>query len=280
MKKLALLSLVSLVFVVACGGAKPKTKLPDIDPTQGLEGSESMDKKKDGPSVSQELGSIDQKAVEASFTKLLNGPLEKCHKDGHSRIDYLSGDMKVFLRIDQDGKVKYGYFEESKVGDRDTERCVLDALKATDWPKPDGGEAEVRNTFHWEPGAERAPTQWEAEKVLSALDDAKDVKGQVIKCKANVQGDILLTGYVEHDESAPAAPPKGKPAAKPAGKGKPGHKKGGKKGGKQQGGKFKALGAAATSKEAAEKADCVVEALKGLSLPSPGSYAAKVSFVL
>lgn len=276
MKKLALLS---IVFIVACGGAKPKTKLPDIDPTQGLEGSESMDKKKDGASVSQELGSIDQKAVESTFNRLLNGPLEKCHKDGRGRLEYMNGEMKVFLRVGEDGKVKYGFFEESNVGDRDTERCVLDALGAADWPKPTGGEAEVRNSFHWEAGDARAPASWEAEKVLQALDDAKDVKGQVMKCKGGVSGNLQLTGYVEHDESAPAAPPaKGKPAAKPHGK--TGHKKGGKHAGKGKGGKFKAIGVAATSKDAAEKADCVVEALKNLPLPSPGSYAAKVSFVL
>jgi hypothetical protein len=276
MKKLALLS---IVFVVACGGAKPKTKLPDIDPTQGLEGSESMDKNKGGPSVSQELGSIDQKSVESTFNRLLNGPLEKCHKDGRGRLEYMNGEMKVFLRVGEDGKVKYGFFEESNVGDRDTERCVLDALNGADWPKPTGGEAEVRNSFHWDAGDARPPASWEAEKVLQALDEAKDVKGQVMKCKSGVTGNLQLTAYVEHDESAPAAaPPKAKPAGKPHGKA--GHKKGGKHAGKTRGGKFKAIGVAASSKDAAEKADCVVEALKNLPLPSPGSYAAKVSFVL
>jgi hypothetical protein len=37
---------------------------------------------------------------------------------------------------------------------------------------------------------------------------------------------------------------------------------------------------AAPNKDAAEKIDCLVDALKQLPLPSPGSYAAKVSFTL
>ena len=53
----------------------------------------------------------------------------------------------------------------------------------------------------------------------------------------------------------------------------PGAKKG-------SGGKFKSLGVAAPNKEGAEKVDCLVDALKNLSLPSPGSYAAKVKFAL
>ena len=71
----------------------------------------------------------------------------------------------------------------------------------------------------------------------------------------------------------PKAPTKPKPAAKPPAK----H---GKNGNKEGGGKFKAIGAAAPNKEAAEKVDCIVDALKPLDLPSPGSYPAKVTFTL
>lgn len=261
MKKLAL---GCLVFVVGCGGSTPPPK--PVEPETTETPSDSGENKA-GPSVSQELGSIDQKGVENTFTRLLNGPLERCHQDGRSRLDYMNGDLRVFLRIGQDGKVRYGYFEESSIGDRDTERCVLDALSTASWPKPVGGEAEVRNSFHWEAGDERAPTSWEPEKVMKALDQAKDVKGQIQKCKSGIKGDLHLTAYVEHDESAADD---AKPKAKPA------------KGKKEEKalGRFRAIGVAATSRDAADKADCVVEALKNLLLPSPGSYAAKVSFVL
>ena len=79
------------------------------------------------------------------------------------------------------------------------------------------------------------------------------------------------SAYVELAESSEADKPKS------PGKPKPKH---GKKGNKDQGGRFKAIGVATKSKEGAEKIDCIVEALKALELPSPGSYAAKVTFSL
>ena len=45
-------------------------------------------------------------------------------------------------------------------------------------------------------------------------------------------------------------------------------------------GKFRALGATSPNKDGADKIDCIVDALKPLRLPTPGSYAAKVSFPL
>jgi hypothetical protein len=252
--------------------------------------------------MSQELGSIDQRAVEQTFAKL-QGKLESCHSQGRGRVEYLSGDVKVFLRIGQDGRVKYGWLDESTLGDRDTEKCLIDLFQATQWPKPQGGEAEVRNGFGWPAGSERQPTPWGPEKVTAALEDDKDSKKNVEKCKSGVSGDFRVTAYVEpgevdgdvaHDpksdgKTAESKTGDGKTAdGKGAGKGPP--KKDGKHDNgkpndkkpapKEHGGKFKAIGVSPPNKEGAEKVDCVVEALKGLSLPSPGSYAAKVTFQL
>lgn len=252
---------------VACGSApppkveEPKTEEPAARPSGPT------------PQVSQELGSIDQRAVEQTFNRLQDA-FEKCHSEGRERVEYLSGDVKIFMRVGQDGKVRYTYFEESSLGDRDTEKCILDVLSRADWPKPQGGEAEVRNGFGWGPGGERAPTPWGPEKVMNALDDAKDVKKDVAKCKAGMKGDFIVTAYVEHDDS---------PEANGNGHGAKAHdktKKHGKKADKNKGGKFKALGITPPSKEAADKLDCLVDALKPLRLPTPGSYAAKVTFPL
>ena len=217
------------------------------------------------PQVEQELGSIDQRAVERKFGAL-QGELEKCHQQGRDRVEYMSGDVKIFMRVGKDGKVRYSYFEESTLGDRDPEKCILDVLGRASWPQPQGGEAEVRNGFGWGPGGERAPTPWGPEKVMGALDEAKDVKKDVQKCKAGVKGDFIVTAYVEHDESAAEEKPKA------------GGKKHGKKAGKDHGGKFKTIGIIPPNKDGADKVDCIVDALKPLRLPTPGSYAAKVSF--
>lgn len=261
------LILASTLFVMACGSAPPPP------PEQPKTDDDASGKRPSGPTpqVEQELGSIDQRAVERKFGAL-QGELEKCHQQGRDRVEYLAGDVKIFMRVGKDGKVRYSYFEESTIGDRDTEKCILDVLGRASWPQPQGGEAEVRNGFGWGPGGERAPTPWGPEKVIGALDDAKDVKKDVQKCKAGLKGDFIVTAYIEHDDSAPEEKPA---AGKPGGKGNGKH---GKKAGKEQGGKFKSLGIVPPNKEGADKVDCIVDALKPLKLPTPGSYAAKVSF--
>ena len=45
-------------------------------------------------------------------------------------------------------------------------------------------------------------------------------------------------------------------------------------------GKVQAAGLGAPSKEGADKIDCLLGVMTGLQLPTPGSYAAKVTFAL
>jgi hypothetical protein len=154
----------------------------------------------------------------------------------------LSGAAKFFLRIGEDGTARYVYLEDSELGDRETEKCILDAARAASWPKPDGGEAEARYNMELPLQSTRPPNDWAQEKVASAL--AKH--GSAIdKCKAGTPGTFRATMYVG------------------------------------TGGKVLAAGVAATTRDGADKADCLAEALVKLKgLPSPGSWPAKVSFGL
>jgi hypothetical protein len=277
MKPDRLLPLVLACSAVACGGSAPPPKTDDTPKEEPRRRGNNAG----GPTMSQELGSIDQRAVEQTFDRLQN-KLESCHRQGRQRVEYLAGDVKVFLRIGGDGRVKYGYFEESTLGARDTEKCILETFRATDWPKPIGGEAEVRNGFGWPGGSERAPTTWGPEKVTGALEEAKDVKRSVDKCKAGASGDYKVTAYVEPGEIEEEEPPPAAAPAKGAGKGSAGKKdaKAEKKTAREHGGKFKTIGVTPPGKDGADKVDCIADALQKLSLPSPGSYAAKVSFSL
>lgn len=272
---------------LACGGDPPAKSPSDAnDTTTSSESSGGGNGGgAGGPVMQQELGSMDLRAVEKMFDNLLNGPLEsKCHKEGRSRIEYLSGEVKLFTRVTAAGTVRYGFFEDSTIGDRETEKCILETLQKAPWPKPIGGEGEVRNQMSWTPGSERQPSPWTADKVTTALDHAanKAVKDKVEACKAGTSG-FKVTAYVEPGEIESAAPPEPDPKdkKKPAKAGKPDPKKGKPTAPEaEHGGKFKAIGMAAPNKDAAEKVDCLVDALKELPLPSPGSYAAKVEFSL
>ncbi len=273
-KNVVALVAVSSLSLAACGGGTPPPKTEEATPAA------TGERPKKGPTVEQELGSIDQRAVEKKFADL-QGKLQACHTKGRDRVDFLAGDVKVFLRIGKDGKVRYGWFEESTLGDRATEKCILDTFAAADWPKPEGGEAEVRNGFGWPAGNERQPANWGPEKAMLAVDDDKDAKKAIAQCKAGVSGDFRVTAYVEPGDAddAPVAD-KGKHAKDHHGAHKKAEKAATHAPGKQDnhGGRFKAIGVAAPNKEGAEKVDCIVDALKNVSLPSPGSYAAKVTF--
>src|SRR5262245_38553448 len=82
--------------LVACGGSQPP---PKVEETATQE--TKHERPSGGPTVEQELGSIDQRAVEKKFNEL-QSKLETCHKKGRDRVDVLSGDVKVFLRIGKD----------------------------------------------------------------------------------------------------------------------------------------------------------------------------------
>lgn len=242
MKSVSLLAFGSLtILLAACGSSPPPAP---TEPT--TETATASKPRRSGPKLDMqtELGEIDPAAVEATMQRT-QPKLQDCHKQGLKRIEYLSGDVKFFLRIGQDGRVKYGYLEESSMGDRDTEKCIMQALEAASWPQPKGGEAEVRKSFGFDaPGDVRAPTSWAADKLAQALGKAED---EVKKCREGASGSFKATAYVEPD-------------------------------GKH--GKVQAVGVAFPNKDADSKIECLVKTVKSMKLPSPGSYAAKVTFIL
>lgn len=226
--------------VAACGGpkAEPKVEGP-------AEAASAPPPKPRGPKmgVSQELGEIDPKLAEAAL-KQAQPELARCHKAGLKRVEFMAGDVKLFVRVGEDGKVRWAYFEDSTLGDRATEKCMLDAVSRASWPKPSGGDAEVRKPFGFDAGDAREPTAWSPEKVKDALTKHD---AALKACKGGVSGSFKATLYVEPD-------------------------------GKE--GKVAAAGVAPPNKDGEARVDCLVDALKGMKLPSPGSYAAKVTFSL
>ena len=194
--------------------------------------------------VSQELGSIDPKAADKVFQKL-QPELLNCQKEGVSRVDVLGGDVKFFVRIGHDGRARYAYFEETTLGDRSTEKCMLDVVMRGNWPKPEGGdEAEARKSYGFDPGGVREPTIWTADKVSATVSKHEaDFK----KCTKGAAG-FKVTAYVGPQGDA----------------------------GKE--GKVLAVGVSTPNKDGAEYTDCIAEAVKGMKFPSPGSYPAKVTF--
>ena len=121
----------------ACGG-EPPPKAPEAaqDETPAPE-------KKPALKVKSELGSVDPGAVKQAFGAL-DDKFMGCQKRALDRVEVLSGSVKFFVRIGEDGAARWTYLEGSELGDRETEKCLLDAVRGARWPRPDGGDAEAR----------------------------------------------------------------------------------------------------------------------------------------
>jgi hypothetical protein len=225
------------VLLAACAGAcgsEPPPKAPE--PVA----QEETHEVKPALKTRSELGTVDANLVSAAFHKLQD-QLASCFAQGQQRIATLAGSVKFFVRIGEDGSAKWTYFEESDLGDRDTEKCLLDAVMSAHWPKPDAGDAEARYTMEF-PAQGRPATDWSSDRVAAALGKHGDA---IDDCKSGTTATFRATMYVG------------------------------------PGGRVLGAGVQTSSRDGAEKCDCLSQALRKLKgLPSPGSWPAKVSFGL
>ncbi len=221
----------------ACGGSEEKRASSADDVVREDQADEGASQ----VGVSSEIGGLNQEAVDRTFSKSLQD-LQRCLDQGAEQLEFLGGDVSFSLKIGTDGHLSDAHLEESTLGDRDTELCMLQALAKRSWPKPVGGETGLaRKSFSFDmPKDVRPPTDWSRDSVEETLDElSQDIDG----CKDG-GGAYTVTMYVGTDGSVMAA-------------------------------------GVAHSEDARESAaDCLVAALKGAKFPSPGSWPAKVSFSL
>jgi hypothetical protein len=227
-------SLIALLAIAGCGGEEPPAQAPEA-------AHEAPPPRKPALKTSSELGEVDPAEVTSAFKKLSDSFVD-CQKRGLDRVEVLAGAVKFFLRIGADGSAKWAYLEESEIGDRDTEKCLIDVVTGARWPRPSGGDAEARYTMELPLQATRPPNDWGPDKVAAAL--GRD-GATIDRCKAGSAGKFRATMYVG------------------------------------PGGKVLAAGVATSTKDGDDKVDCLSKALLKLKgLPSPGSWPAKVSFGL
>jgi hypothetical protein len=227
-------SVAFLLLAAACGGSDPPPKEPE---NNAREESHAV---KPALRTRSELGSVDPGAVQEAFHRL-SDRFVACQNKGIERVEVLSGNVKFFLRIGEDGGARWAYLEDgSDVGDRDTEKCLLDVVMGAHWPKPDGGDAEARYSIEL-PANGRPATDWSSDKIASVLGKNGDA---IDRCKGSAGG-FHATMYVG------------------------------------PGGRVLAASVVVSRKDGDDKAECLVKVLEKMKgLPSPGSWPAKVSFGL
>jgi hypothetical protein len=223
-----------LGLLLACGEGAPVAKTADDTPqTEEERGSR--------PQVQGEIGGLDEQKVNTAFESSLSG-LQRCLNQGASRVEFLGGSVAFFIKIGMEGQVEAAYLEKSTLGDRDTEKCMLDAVRSKKWPKPVGGEHGLaRKSFDFDPPNDvRAPADYDQDhlnkalgKISDKLDSCKDAKGSYeATIYVGTDGTVLSAGVTPPDEQGEGS------------------------------------------------IDCLVSTLKSASFPSPGSWPAKVTFQL
>jgi len=219
---------------LACGEAAPAPKTADDKPNvEERHGSR--------PTMSSEIGGLDEEKVNSAFESSLSG-LQRCLQQGSSRVEFLGGSVSFFVKIDTEGKVDGAYLEKSTLGDRDTEKCMLEALRTRKWPKPVGGEHGLaRKSFDFDPPNDvRAPAEYDEQHLNKGLGK---ISSKLASCK-NGRGSYEATMYVAIDGSVLSA------------------------------------GVTPPDEDGESSVDCLVSTLKSASFPSPGSWPAKVTFTL
>jgi hypothetical protein len=187
--------------------------------------------------VSSELGELDEGKVNQTFESLTSS-LGDCLQKGAGHVEFIGGHVKFFVRIGADGSAKWAYLSESTIGDRATERCMLDAAKGAHWPAPAGGEGQAQKAFDFDPSPDvRAPVPWASDRAAAPVAHAR---AKLAHC--NAHGRFRATAYVQTDGSVLSA------------------------------------GVAPPDDRAEQASDCVVGIVKGLKFTSPGSWPAKISF--
>lgn len=233
-----MVSWIPVLIATGCGGGEtPAPKAPDEAETPRAERSR-------GPqmSASAEIGALDEAQVSKAF-RGSQGALQKCLASGAERNELEGGDIAFLVKIGAGGRVVHAHAEKSTIGDRETEECMLQALRRRSWPEPQGGDVGLaRSSFSFDmPNDARPPTDWEPDRVGDTI---SELSSKIRACKKGARGKITATLYVDPDGNAVS------------------------------------VGIASSEDSGEDAADCLVSLLKDAKYPSPGSWPAKVSFPL
>lgn len=149
--------------------------------------------------ASAEIGGLDERAAEESFRASLDG-LQACVSDGVERLAFMGGSIEFAVKVDAQQRAAEVWAPQSSLGERATEKCMFEALRAVTWPAPQGGVYGIaRSSFEFEPRkGVPTPAAWDAGRVAKVVDGMHD---RLSDCGGQL-GDMLITLYIGADGRA------------------------------------------------------------------------------
>jgi predicted small lipoprotein YifL len=220
------------LFLAACGSKQaPESKAPapEIDHERDDSG---------GVEMTQEFGGMNEEKVKKTIEKLYP-TLSDCLMNGSKRVDFLGGEVAFLVKVNSAGTAEVAHAERSTLGDYASERCMLDTLEKSRWPKPVGGRIGLaRTSIAFDPPSDvRPPVDWSASDIQTALEKNE---GELAACGNG--GPFEITAYVDTK------------------------------------GRVMTAGIAHADDSGDEAAACLVQAVESIQFGSPGSWPAKVTF--
>jgi hypothetical protein len=195
------------------------------------------------PIVEQDVGGLNELATVKTFHALLV-PMERCQdkrRNQEGGLDFLAGEVTVELRIRADGTVRHAFLPRTTLGDRQTEQCILSAVKSATWPKPEGGEGVAKNEFQLPVKGSQKALPMDAAKVGAPLRSASHA---IRSCRRGSKASFSATAYVASDGSVLSA------------------------------------GVSQPEANTDTIADCIAKVIEKWKVPSPGDGLSKVTFVV
>ncbi len=178
----------AFVLMSACGGAnEAETPAGEAEETSGQEATHQQD---DGAQIEGLMGTISSDAVNRAMEARM-GRFLRCFQQRYEAVEVLGGAIDLAFRVRLDGTVLWVHPRASTIGDRETERCIVEAARGTRFSPPRGGEAEFSYPLTLDTPADvRPPLNWDASRVAEHVEQSR---GELVDCGP---GPYVVTLYI------------------------------------------------------------------------------------
>lgn len=236
---LLLVSAAGACLASACGGGGAEEDRA-ATATVARHDDGERDEPHDGLAMTGLMGTISADSVRDTL-QMRQDRFLYCFTRRLDAVSVLGGTIELAFRVKVDGDVLWVYPKHSTIGDRETERCILEVASTAHFHRPRGGEAEFTWPFEVAPPDDVRPAlSWMADRVAPQLARDADLGARCRPPGSHVT--FSITAYV--------AP----------------------------GGTVLAAGGASSDLGGVDAVDCVLDAVRAWSMPDPISYPAKITF--
>ncbi|MFO0611263.1 MAG: hypothetical protein U0414_01650 [Polyangiaceae bacterium] len=186
-----IVALVACSSLMGCASAAPAPAAPITAPASYDDAS--------AIGYASDVGGLPEEAMQSAF-KSLGKDVERCIGLGYERVEALGGHVKINLTITTKGEPKDVYVSESQLGDRDTEKCIVEAARGRTWPRAVGGDGLASTQYDATPTKERS--SFDAKKVQPVIEQ---VRALTKRCRKDSAAAFTVTAYLKADGRVQAA---------------------------------------------------------------------------